>query len=117
MTILHADSPITTKDEDRLHYHRFALALAKGIAERAPSDGFVIGVQAQWGMRKSSAINLALEAIEAIERTKPEKSKVKVQTFNPWRFSGLASYARRCVGTVLFGSRPLDRHAAKGTFS
>jgi hypothetical protein len=34
MTILHADSPITNKDEDRLHYEPFALALAKGIAER-----------------------------------------------------------------------------------
>jgi hypothetical protein len=48
MTVLHADSPIKRKGEDRLHYHSFALALARGIAERVPSDGFVIGVQAQW---------------------------------------------------------------------
>ncbi|MBM6579920.1 hypothetical protein ILT44_06985 [Microvirga sp. BT689] len=112
MTSLHADSPITHKEEDRLHYHPFARALAKGIVERAPSDGFVIGVQAQWGMGKSSAINLALEAIDELERGKEPRQKVKVQTFNPWLFSGLEALARGYLSQL---GRVIDETLEQGT--
>src|SRR5687767_7259063 len=94
MTLLHSDGPITAKTEDRLHYLPFAEALAKSVVERAPSDGFVIGVQAKWGMGKSSAINLAREAIAELEKDKPPKQKTKIQSFNPWMFSGLEALVR-----------------------
>ncbi|WP_162559690.1 KAP family P-loop NTPase fold protein [Methylobacterium radiodurans] len=93
MTTLAADSPITTKAEDRLQYRAFAEALARSIVYRAPSDGFVIGVQAQWGMGKSSAINLTLEAIRELQGDAPERGRIQVRPFNPWLFSGLETLA------------------------
>jgi hypothetical protein len=61
MDQLNADSPITTRNEDALCYWAFAESLAKGITWRIPKDGFIVGVQAHWGMGKTSAINLILD--------------------------------------------------------
>ena len=97
---LAADRPITTKAEDCLHYQAFAGALARSIVERAPSDGFVIGVQAQWGMGKSSAINLMLEAIGELEEGVVEGRRLKVRPFNPWLFSGLETLAAAYVSEL-----------------
>jgi predicted KAP-like P-loop ATPase len=53
MDQLSADSPITTRNEDALDYWPFAESLAKGLTQRIPRDGFVVGVQARWGMGKN----------------------------------------------------------------
>lgn len=97
---LAADRPISTKAEDCLHYQAFAGALARSIVERAPSDGFVIGVQAQWGMGKSSAINLMLEAIRELEEGVADARRLKVRPFNPWLFSGLETLAAAYVSEL-----------------
>ena len=94
---LAADRPITTKAQDCPHYQAFAGALARSIVERAPSDGFVIGVQAQWAVGKSSAINLTLEAIRKLQEGVPEGRHLKVRPFEPWLFSGLETLAAAYV--------------------
>jgi predicted KAP-like P-loop ATPase len=94
MDQLSADSPITARSEDALDYWPFAEALAKGLTQRIPKDGFVVGVQARWGMGKTSAINLILQAIREFESGKPSYQQTKIQKFNPWLFSGLETLAR-----------------------
>lgn len=109
MTI-NSDAPIRAKDEDRLGYLPFARALAQAVAGRASGDGFVIGVQAAWGMGKSSAINLALEAIEDLESGRPEKTRVR--HFNPWLFSGLEALVRGYLSEL---GRVIDETVDQGT--
>jgi predicted KAP-like P-loop ATPase len=109
---VNADGPITTKADDRLHYLPFSQALAKAVVHRALSDGFVIGVQAQWGMGKSSAINLALEAIRELEHGKSRKQQTKVQPFNPWLFSGLEALVKGYLSQL---GRVIDETLDQGT--
>ncbi len=108
---LAADRPISTKGEDRLHYQAFAEALARSIVQRAPIDGFVIGVQAQWGMGKSSAINLTLEAIRELEADVPDERRLKIRPFNPWLFSGLETLAAAYVSEL---ARVIDETLGEG---
>src|SRR5258708_5920179 len=82
---LSPDTPISNRGEDALGYWAFAEALAKGVTQRLPRDGFVVGIQAHWGMGKTSAINLLLLAIEAAETGLPEARRTKVAVFNAWR--------------------------------
>jgi predicted KAP-like P-loop ATPase len=91
---LSADSPITTRNEDALGYWPFAESLAKGLTQRIPKDGFVVGVQAHWGMGKTSAINLVLQAIRELESSKVPYKQTKVEKFNPWLFAGLETLAK-----------------------
>ncbi len=94
METLHPDSPIAGRAEDLLNYRPFATALARGLVERAPKDGLVVGIEARWGMGKSSAINLMLEAVREIEEARPASGRTRIGTFNPWLFSGLEALAR-----------------------
>jgi len=94
MEILNADSPITDRRADTLDYWPFAQSLAKGLVGRAPRDGFVVGIQARWGMGKTSAINLLLQAISENEEDRAARQKTKIQKFNPWLFAGLESLAK-----------------------
>jgi predicted KAP-like P-loop ATPase len=91
MEHLNADSPITDRDADALDYWPFAQSLAKGLVGRAPRDGFVVGIQARWGMGKTSAINLLLQAISESEKDRAAQQKTRIQKFNPWLFAGLES--------------------------
>ena len=94
MEILNADSPITDRRADTLDYWPFAQSPAKGLVGRAPHDGFVVGIQARWGMGKTSAINLLLQAISENEEDRAARQKTKIQKFNPWLFAGLESLAK-----------------------
>ena len=91
---LHADAPISTGHEDLLGYRPFAVALARSLAERPPGEGFVVGVQARWGMGKSSAINLVTEALREREAANPSTPATRVLIFNPWLFAGVEALAR-----------------------
>jgi len=93
MDQLSADSPITNRNEDALGYWPFAESLAKGLTQRIPKDGFVVGVQAHWGMGKTSAINLILQAIRELESSKPSSRQTRVEKFNPRLFAGLETLA------------------------
>jgi predicted KAP-like P-loop ATPase len=91
---LSADSPITNRNEDALGYWPFAESLAKSLTQRILKDGFVIGVQAHWGMGKTSAINLIIQAIRQLESSKAPYQQTKVEKFNPWLFAGLETLAK-----------------------
>src|SRR5262249_22604547 len=83
MEILKADRPITHRRADTLDYWPFAQSLAKGLVGRAPRDGFVVGIQARWGMGKTSAINLLLQAISENEEgpsCPPENENSEIQS-------------------------------------
>jgi predicted KAP-like P-loop ATPase len=94
MENLNADSPITDREADALDYWPFAQSLAKGLVGRAPRDGFVVGIQARWGMGKTSAINLLLQAISESETDRAAQQKTKIQKFNPWLFAGIESLVK-----------------------
>ncbi|OHD09882.1 KAP family P-loop NTPase fold protein [Sphingopyxis sp. RIFCSPHIGHO2_12_FULL_65_19] len=86
---LGGDAPIETSDDDLLGFGAFAKALALGLVERAPDAGLVVGLQARWGMGKSSAVNLCLEHVRRLDTARPEGEQIVIQAFNPWFFSGV----------------------------
>jgi predicted KAP-like P-loop ATPase len=96
---LSADSPITSRIDDVLGYAPFARSLAIGLIS-APRDGFVVGVQAQWGMGKTSAVNLLIEALNEREGELQPHQKTIISFFNPWLFSGVDALARGYMGEL-----------------
>ncbi len=86
---LGGDAPIEKSADDLLGFEAFSKALASGLVERAPDAGFVVGLQARWGMGKSSAVNLCLEHVRRLDADRPESEQIVIQTFNPWFFSGV----------------------------
>jgi predicted KAP-like P-loop ATPase len=64
--VLSSDKPITERSEDVLRYWPFASAIAAGLVA-SPREGFVVGIQAAWGMGKTSAVNLIIGAIRELE--------------------------------------------------
>lgn len=86
---LGGDAPIERSADDLLGFGAFAKALALGLVERAPDVGFVVRLQAQWGMGKSSAVNLCLEHVRCLDPALPCGDQIIIQAFNPWFFSGV----------------------------
>lgn len=89
---LNSDKPINDRSEDVLRYWPFAMAIAAGVT-RSPREGFVVGIQAAWGMGKTSAVNLILTAVKELESALDEHERTVVARFNPWMFSGVESLA------------------------
>ena len=105
MENLGADSPITDRSADALNYWPFAEALAKGLVSRVPADGFVVGLQGQWGMGKTSAMNLLVQAISQFEGSKGPYQKTRIQRYNPWLFAGLEALAKGYLSNLAGLSR------------
>lgn len=82
-----ADRPRTRLGEDELGYREFAEAVAAALASRAGDEGIVIAIHGRWGTGKTSAVNMALDALECIEASLPEDRRTIVARFNPWWFS------------------------------
>ncbi|MFD1103828.1 KAP family P-loop NTPase fold protein [Sphingobium olei] len=82
-----ADQPRTKIEEDQLGYRDFANAIAMGLAERCREDGLVIAIHGKWGAGKTTAVNMAVDALERLEAAKPEEERTIVVRFNPWWFS------------------------------
>lgn len=97
---INSDHPIKSKDDDALGYWPFAQALAKGLVSRASNDGFVVGIQAKWGMGKTSAVNLMVSAIETEEQHLADSQRTLVVWFNPWLFSGMDSLSKGYLAFV-----------------
>jgi len=87
--MLSGDAPIEQPEQDLLGFRAFTDALAAGLAERVPDDGFVVGLQARWGMGKTSAVNLTLAAIRNKVDALGPKASFVIQHFNPWFYSGV----------------------------
>jgi hypothetical protein len=119
---LSGDRPKRLLSEDALGYGGFARALATSILRMVPRDGFVMAVHGPWGSGKTSAVNMAVDALEQMREGAEER--VVVVRFNPWWFSGQedltraffsevsASLDRRVSTRVVEGLRAVARRAA-----
>jgi hypothetical protein len=77
----HGDRPIESPGEDRLGFRPAAEHVAKAIQEMASPDGFVIGIEGEWGSGKSSFINLVSDSLRQFDDA-PE-----IVRFLPWLIS------------------------------
>ncbi|HYD43816.1 MAG TPA: P-loop NTPase fold protein [Phenylobacterium sp.] len=120
-TILSGDRPKERLADDRLGFGGFARALAQSIARLAPRDGVVLAVHGPWGSGKTSAVNMAMDALADLET---EDARTLVARFNPWWFSEQENLTRaffaevsaalgsKVSSRVLEGLRGVARRAA-----
>jgi predicted KAP-like P-loop ATPase len=73
------DSPIITKEKDKLHRYPLANRIAGMINRFNENESYVVGIEGQWGSGKTSFINLILEELQT--------SDAQIVKFNPWNFS------------------------------
>jgi hypothetical protein len=95
---LSGDRPRQTLSEDALGYGGFARALATSVLRMVPRDGFVIAVHGAWGSGKTSAVNMAVDALEGMQEA--DDGRVIVIRFNPWWFSGQEDLTRAFFAEV-----------------
>lgn len=95
-----ADRPRTRLDEDELGYGEFAEAVAAGLASRAGDEGIVIAIHGRWGTGKTSAVNMAIDALERTEALLDEDRRTIVARFNPWWFSEQKDLTRAFFGEL-----------------
>lgn len=88
-------SPIINFDEDRLGYELFARSLALGIANRTNiTEPYIVGIDAAWGMGKTSAVNLVHKGLEEYSAQNPSDAKrVHIHHFSPWLLASLDALA------------------------
>lgn len=82
-----ADRPLTQLEEDALGYRTFAESVAAGLDEGLGPDGLVIALHGKWGSGKTSAVNMAIDALSRLQADRDEAEKAIVVRFNPWWFS------------------------------
>lgn len=76
--------PITSKEQDKFDYSKDTKQLLKKILDSQSmykNSSFVIGLKGEWGLGKTSYLNLLEESCQS-------ESKVKVIRFNPWYSTG-----------------------------
>jgi predicted KAP-like P-loop ATPase len=83
------DTPIEEFDQDRLDRGTFARALGKVLAAYDRSENLVVGLYGEWGLGKTSLLNLALKSLESSE------PPPIVVYFNPWYFSDRENLVRQ----------------------
>src|SRR5258708_31751700 len=76
-----ADSPIASRDEDKLGRRGFSEAIAGAIEGWRGKDSLVIGLYGPWGMGKSSVKNMVVDALNA------DRNQISIIEFNPWEFA------------------------------
>jgi KAP-like P-loop domain-containing protein len=98
------DNPISSRAEDSMGRSDFADELAREILSAPTSAGYVIALAGAWGSGKTSILNMAIEAIEAIE------DGANVIHFNPWMFSGTEALVSSYFSEL---SKQLERKKGK----
>lgn len=88
--LLIADRPISSAAEDRLERGGLVDAITRTV-ERAPREGFVIGLAGPWGEGKSSVLNLVAEKIDT-------RGTAQLIQFNPWLFAETDELLERFFG-------------------
>ncbi len=78
---LNPDQPKTKKEQDALGFADSAESVAKSIFNNDFSDGFVIGIEGEWGSGKTTYINFIREYLEN------NHHEFKILDFNPWLHS------------------------------
>ena len=81
------DQPIKSFKEDILDRNLFAQSLCEAILGYKEKDSIVIGLFGPWGSGKTSIINMALEHVDLVSKSKAHDSRPIVLRFNPWNFS------------------------------
>lgn len=81
----HDDRPINEHEEDRLGYTEPAKHIANSILSLSSPEGFVLGLEGEWGSGKSSFVNLIIQALGDTSQP-PEVIK-----FSPWLISTRAA--------------------------
>ena len=76
-----SDQAKITKKDDALGFADSAEAIAKSIFSGKHLDGFVIGIEGEWGSGKTTYINLIRESL------KKQSSEFKIIEFKPWLHS------------------------------
>ena len=76
-----SDQPKTTKEQDALGFSDSAESVAKIILDSEYPDGFVIGIEGEWGSGKTTYINLIRESL------KEQSPEFKIIEFKPWLHS------------------------------
>ena len=79
--ILNSDQPKDMKEQDALSFADSAESMAKIIVSGDYPDGFVIGIEGEWGSGKTTYINFIREYL------KNNHSEFKIIEFNPWLHS------------------------------
>ncbi len=107
---LNGDRPIHALAEDRLGFGPAAQHAARAINSLASSDGFVIGIEGEWGAGKTSFINLVIEALRGFERP-PEIVK-----FLPWIISARDVLLQELMSEVAMSAIRIDSTMPPKTF-
>lgn len=86
---------IVNFDNDSFGYSEFVRTIAKGLVNRSNiTEPYVVGIDAAWGMGKTSAANLIVKAFEEIGCEDPSDThRVHVVHFSPWLASGFEALA------------------------
>ena len=94
---LNPDQPKTKKEQDALGFADSAESMARSILNGKYSEGFVIGIDGDWGSGKTTFINFVCAALkeqyaEFLKEQSPEALKAlpnefTVIKFNPWLHS------------------------------
>jgi hypothetical protein len=95
-------SPIHNFEDDLFGYGEFARTLATGVVNRTNiTEPYVIGIDASWGMGKTSATNLIRKAFQDIAAQNPsDTQRVHVVLFSPWLVSSLDALAISYIGEL-----------------
>lgn len=67
-------------DVDRLGFSEIAARIATSLVDRASQDGFVVGIDGQWGSGKSSLLYLLSEELKRL----PALQRPTTLSFSPW---------------------------------
>jgi len=78
----HSDLPKTHIDEDSLGFEPFVKKVAAGIKGYSQKECFVISIEGQWGIGKTTFMNLVKNEI---------KDDVEILHFNPWLLTDIES--------------------------
>lgn len=84
------DAPIQDFPEDQLGRGNFAKALGRIIASYDRPDSLVLALYGEWGIGKTSLLNLAVRAAETESSPKPI-----IMRFDPWYFSDSENLVRQ----------------------
>jgi len=88
----HSDLAITHIDEDKLGFKPFVNRVAKGIINYKQDECFVISIEGEWGIGKTSFMNLVKNEI---------KNDVELMHFNPWLISNIEQLVSVFFGELI----------------
>ena len=85
-----SDIPLSDPADDNLGHARFARTLAESLGALERINGFVVGLDGEWGSGKSTILNFMERALREL----PGRSADVVRV-NPWLFAGEEGMVRR----------------------